>query len=304
MGGGISDASGFIAALPMYDWPECQTDVDRQWATFRDRLRTAGVDAPARLVRRNADIPAVPGGIRDSEGHIIAPDPATLPPDELDLHTLWRHPSLLFSQTCWGPMELGLADHVEVVGQQDYSTVEGGSAELYSSAVVARWITNDVPPPLDGTSNLPLEYLRGKRLTYNSTDSMSGLLGLARDLTSLNEDLNVFSKRLESGGHRNSIIAIAEGKADVAAVDCFTWQLAKRFESTASELAVVGWTARRRGLPFIASKHISPEIVESIAREMKNQELANGSQRGSIDLLGRERNSHTGLLQTDYRSVL
>ncbi|KAI1114195.1 ABC-type phosphate/phosphonate transport system, periplasmic component [Nemania sp. NC0429] len=276
MGGGISDTSGFVAALPMYDWPECQAVVDQQWSDFRDRLRATGIDAPARLVRRNADIPAVPGGIRDSEGNIIAPDPATLPPDELDLHTLWRHPSLLFSQTCWGPMELGLAGHVEVVGQQDYSSIEGGSAELYSSAVVARRITDDIPSPLDGAPNLPLEHLRGKRLAYNSTDSMSGLLGLERDLTSLNEDLDIFSERLQSGGHRNSIIAIAEGRADVAAVDCFTWHLAKRFEPTAGELAVVGWTARRRGLPFIASKHISPQVIKSVALELKKLSLAFG----------------------------
>ncbi|KAI1188137.1 ABC-type phosphate/phosphonate transport system, periplasmic component [Nemania serpens] len=273
MGDGFSDVSAFIAALPMYDWPECQAEVDQQWADLRDRLRATGVDAPARLVRRNADIPAIPGGIRDSEGNIIAPDPVTLPPDELDLHTLWRHPSLLFAQTCWGPMELGLAGHVEVVGQQDYSTIVGGSAEFYSSAIVARRITDDVPPPLDGTPNLPLEYLRGKRLAYNSTDSMSGLLGLERDLNSLNEDLNIFSERLESGGHRNSIIAIAEGRADVAAVDCLTWQLAKCFESTAGELAVVGWTACRRGLPFIVSKHLSPRIIESVALGLRKSNL-------------------------------
>ncbi|KAI1163460.1 ABC-type phosphate/phosphonate transport system, periplasmic component [Nemania serpens] len=301
MGGGISDVSGFIAALPMYDWPECQAEVDQQWANLRDRLRATGVAAPARLVRRNADLPAIPGGIRDSKGNIIAPDPATLPPDELDLHTLWRHPSLLFSQTCWGPIELGLAGHVEVVSQQDYSTVEGGSAEFYSSAVVARRITEDVPPPLDGTPNLPLEYLQGKRLAYNSTDSMSGLLGLERDLTSLNEDLNIFSERLESGGHRNSIIAIAEGRADVAAVDCFTWQLAKRFESMAGKVAVVGWTARRRGLPFIASKHIPPKIIESIALEIEKPDLASGSQRESMDLLDQERNSRAGIVHTISR---
>ncbi|KAI0913757.1 ABC-type phosphate/phosphonate transport system, periplasmic component [Ustulina deusta] len=263
----------YIAAMPMYDWPECRAEVDEQWVGLRDRLRAAGVDAPDRLVRRNADMPSVPGGIRDSGGNIIAPDPATLPPDELDLHTLWRHPALLFSQTCWGPMELGLARHVEVVGQQDYSGVEGGAAELYSSAVVARRITDDVSAPSDGRPNLPLADLRGKRLAYNATDSMSGIIGLERDLASLNEDLDIFSERIESGGHRNSIIAIAEGRADVAAIDCLTWQLAKRFESASEALAVVGWTARRRGLPFIASRNISPQDIQSVAAELENLTL-------------------------------
>ncbi|MEP4421807.1 MAG: phosphate ABC transporter substrate-binding protein, partial [Nitratireductor sp.] len=58
--------SAFIAALPMYDWPECRAETDAQWAAMAGRLRAAGVDAPAQLVRRNADMPAVPGGIRDA----------------------------------------------------------------------------------------------------------------------------------------------------------------------------------------------------------------------------------------------
>ncbi|TRX91002.1 hypothetical protein FHL15_008207 [Xylaria flabelliformis] len=265
--------SGFIAALPMYDWPERHTEVDEQWASLRDRLRASGVDAPDLLVRRNADMPSVPGGIRDSEGNIIAPDPATLPPDELDLQTLWRHPSLLFSQTCFGPMELGLSRHVEIVGQQDYSDVEGGKAEFYSSAVVAKRNTADAPAPLDGKPNLPLKDLRGKRLAYNSTDSMSGLLSLERDLALLNEDLSIFSERLESGGHRNSIIAVANESADVAAVDCFTWKLAQRFEPAAAGLAVIGWTARRKGLPFISSRHIAAPIIQLLVQELEKLKL-------------------------------
>ncbi|KAI0545034.1 ABC-type phosphate/phosphonate transport system, periplasmic component [Xylaria curta] len=265
--------SSFIAALPMYDWPERRAEVDEQWARLRDRLRASGVDAPDSLVRCNADMPSIPGGIRDFEDNIIAPDPATLPPDELDLPTLWRHPSLLFSQTCFGPMELGLSRHVEIVGQQDYSDVEGGKVEFYSSAVVAKRNTADMPAPSDGKPNLLLKDLRGKRLAYNSTDSMSGLLSLERDLALLNEDLSIFSKRLESGGHRNSIIAVAKGNAGVAAVDCFTWKLAQRFEPAAAGLAAVGWTARRRGLPFISSRHIAAPITQLVVQELKNLKL-------------------------------
>ncbi|KAI0808847.1 ABC-type phosphate/phosphonate transport system, periplasmic component [Xylaria sp. FL0064] len=262
--------SRFIAAMPMYDWPECRAEVDEQWLSLRNRLRAAGIDAPDRLVRRNADMPSVPGGIRDSEGNIIALDPATLPPDELDLHTLWRHPALLLAQACWGPMELGLACCVEVVGQQDYSNVKGGVATFYASTIVARRTADDVSAPPDGKSNLPLADLRGKRLAYNSKDSMSGIISLERDLASLNESLDIFSERVESGGHRNSIIAVAEGRADVAAIDCLTWRLAKRYESASRSLAVIGWTARRKGLPFIASKTLSPQNIEAIAVELKN----------------------------------
>jgi ABC-type phosphate/phosphonate transport system substrate-binding protein len=244
--------SDFIAALPMYDWPEVQAEVDAEWADIRARLLAAGFDAPERLVRRNGDMPAVPGGIRNAAGAVIAPDPATLPPDELDFPTLWRHPKLLFGQTCWGPMELGLAADVRVVGQPDYSAYEGGEGEFYSSAVVMRR-GSDVASPPNSRALLPLDLIRGKRLAFNSHDSMSGIIALTRDLAALGESPDIFSERIESGGHRSSIVAVAEGRADVASIDCRSWALAQRFEPAAKAVRVVGWTARRKGLPYIAA---------------------------------------------------
>jgi len=290
----VASMSGFIAALPMYDWPECRAEVDSQWTRLRDYLRARAavvgipprVHAPPdRLVRCNADMPSVPGGIRDAKGNIIAPDPSSLPPDDLDLHTLWRHPSLLLGQTCWGPMEEkeGLARHVQVVGQQDYSAVEGGKGEFYSSAIVARRrdeIQNEsrnelaVLPSNISKPYFRLEYLRGKRLAYNSADSMSGLLALQRDLECINESLDIFSELIETGGHRLSIVAVAEGRADVAAIDCLTWQLANKHEPAAAELSLVGWTAHRKGLPFIASRHIPASVMESVITALKEVGLS------------------------------
>src|SRR5262245_61543230 len=124
----------FIAALPMYEWPETRDATDRDWERLRAALRSAGIDAPETIVRRNADMPAVPGGIRNGDGRPLAPDPASLPPEELDFPTLWRHPDILLTQTCWGPMELGLADDVQFVGQPNYDGIEGGQGIMYSSA--------------------------------------------------------------------------------------------------------------------------------------------------------------------------
>ena len=300
----------FVAALPMYDWPELRAETDAQWSRLREALRRQGIDAPEHLARRNADLPPAPGGIRDADGKVIAPDPATLPPDELNLHALWLHPALLFAQTCWGPMELGMAAHVQVAGQPDYSAFEGGQGELYSSAIVVRALTStlrgepasgpgeaafasrsggddaerclDHPhpasqlslrstwlrdPPRKGEGGgpcIPLDRLRGKRFAYNSPDSMSGLLAPSRDLEAMGESLDIFSARVESGGHRRSVIAVAEGRADVAAIDCRSWAMAQRFEPKAKEVEVVGWTARRKGLPYIAARSVSGEMLRTI----------------------------------------
>ena len=252
--------SAFIAALPMYDWPECRAETDAQWAALAGRLRAAGVDAPAQLVRRNADMPAVPGGIRDAAGAPIAPDPASLPPDGLDFATLWRHPRLLVAQTCWGPMEAtGLAAHVGVVGQPDYSAFEGGAGPFYSSVILMRrGEAGPVAAPADGGAVLPLERLRGRRLAFNETASMSGLIALARDLVAAGEGLDILGDHIETGGHRASIAAVAAGRADFCAVDCRSWHLAKRFEPAAAGLVPVGWTGRRPGLPYISAAALAP----------------------------------------------
>ncbi|TPK10594.1 phosphate ABC transporter substrate-binding protein [Mesorhizobium sp. B2-5-9] len=259
--------SELIAALPMYDWPEARDEVDAQWASLRDSFRRRGIDAPQSIVRRNGDLPPVPGGIRDGEGKLVAPDPATLPPDDLDFHKLWMHPALLFAQTCWGPMELGLSRHVQVVGQPSYDAYEGGQGELYSSALVMRSGEGpEVRSPTDGKALLPLDLIRGRRFTFNSLDSMSGIIALTRDLKAAGENLDIFSSHSESGGHRDSIVTVAEGKADVAAIDCESWALARRFEPAARKIVIVGWTARRKGLPYITAR-TTPEKTVRAMRE-------------------------------------
>jgi ABC-type phosphate/phosphonate transport system substrate-binding protein len=257
--------NALLAALPMYDWPEARASVDAEWQRLRERLRQAGIEAPESLTRRNAEMPAVPGGIRDGAGRVIAPDPATLPADELDFHTLWRHPALLLAQTCWGPMEHGLSAHVAVAGQPSYDGIEGGQGEYYSSAVLMRrGDGGESLPPADGGTVLPLNALRGRRLAYNGPDSMSGILALTRDLEAAGESLAIFADRLETGSHRGSIVAVAEGRADVCAIDCRSWQLARQYERRAQEVLAVGWTARRKGLPLITSLRTPPETLAKI----------------------------------------
>lgn len=247
--------SQFIAALPMYDWPECRAEVDALWTTLREGFAAIGIDAPDRLVRRNADMPAVPGGIRSPDGRIIAPDPATLDPEALEYGALWRHPVLLLAQTCWGPMGLGLHAHVRVVGQPDYSGFEGGRGEAYSSVILMRRSEAgpSVAAPEDGKAWIPVEQLRGLRFAFNGEDSMSGLIALTRDLADIGETMDIFAARAETGGHRASIVAVAEGRADACTIDCRSWALARRFEPRAAEVAAVGWTGRRPGLPYIAA---------------------------------------------------
>ncbi|PRD44302.1 phosphate ABC transporter substrate-binding protein [Phyllobacterium phragmitis] len=243
----------------MYDWPELRDETDARWAGMRDHLRRQDIDAPEQLTRCNGAMPAVPGGIRDGQGHIIAADPASLPPDEFDLSVLWRHPDLLVAEACWGPMGLGLGSHVSVIGQTDYDGIAGGSGDFYSSVIIAHKGASGgegqpVPPPPDGDARLPAAVFRERRFAFNEQDSLSGYLALKRDLEAVGESPAIFAEMVKTGGHRASIRTVAEGIADIAAIDCKSWALACRLEPAAKELHIVGWTARRKGLPLICSR--------------------------------------------------
>jgi ABC-type phosphate/phosphonate transport system substrate-binding protein len=243
----------------MYDWPELRDKTDAQWTDMRQKFLAHGIDAPEHLVRRNGDMPPVQGGICGADGTVIAADPATLDPDAFDLAVLWRHPDLLISATCWGPMELGLADHVQVIGQNDYDGIPGGGGDHYSSAIIARKDddSGDIAAPQTGAAVLPQDLFRQKTLAFNEHRSLSGYLSLKRDLDAAAASLDLFGNLVETGAHRASVIAVAEGRADIAAIDCKSWMLARRYEPAAQDLRVIGWTARRKGLPFIRAKGIS-----------------------------------------------
>lgn len=209
-----------LAALPMYDWPEERAATDAAHAALRARVP----ELPPQLTR---------------------------PETEEDLHALWRDPALVLAQTCWGPLRAGLSKHVHVLAQPLYDDVPGGCGTYYRSAIVMRsGVVADVP-------NAPgpaLPDLGGLRLAINGPMSLSGAISLAEDSGISLEGA------LVTGGHRGSVRAVAEGRADVAAIDCRSWALALRHEPAAQSLTVTGWTAQRPGLPFITSRHTKPGL--------------------------------------------
>lgn len=220
-----------MACLPMYDWPEERASVDALWSAIRAQ---AGGDLPAALTR---------------------------PHDEAALLALWRDPALVFGQTCWGPLSLGMLPGLRVLAQPDYSDVAGGQGPLYRSVVIAR--EGDARPAPEGPqADLPDGLLSGRVLAANARHSLSGWLALAWDLGG--DPAQMASRVVMTGGHRASVRAVAEGRADLAAVDCRSWALACRHEPCAADLVVLGWTAARPGLPYVTDALTPPERVAGL----------------------------------------
>jgi ABC-type phosphate/phosphonate transport system substrate-binding protein len=76
-----------------------------------------------------------------------------------------------------------------------------------------------------------------------------------------------FGRLLRTGAHAASIAAVAEGRADLAAIDAQTWRLACRHGSGPAGLRELARTSPVPGLPLIAAAGRDPaplaEAVES-----------------------------------------
>jgi ABC-type phosphate/phosphonate transport system substrate-binding protein len=171
---------------------------------------------------------AIAAGLR---GRGIAA-PGALTRDD-DLWSLWRHPDLLLAQTCGLPYRARLHWQVTLVATPDYG-VEGCPPGHYRSVVVTR--------AGEGVPAAP-------RLACNDSLSQSGW-SAALDWAAAQGV--IFRTVLETGGHAASARAVAEGRADLAAIDAVTWRLLTRAEPAVAALQVIDRTAPCPGLPLIA----------------------------------------------------
>ena len=160
-----------------------------------------------------------------------------------DRHQIWTDPGLILSQTCAWPYVTRLMDKVRLVGTPEYDA-DGCADSLYSSFLVAR-----AAEPGDS-----LGAFRKRRFAVNGRDSLSGFIALRSAMQAEGLDESDVAW-VETGAHRESVRAVAEGRADVAAIDAVCWALAGRHEAGAvAELRVINRTPLRPGLPLITAK--------------------------------------------------
>ena len=172
--------------------------------------------------------------------------------------TQWRRPDLLVSQTCGYPLTHAFKEHLEVLATPVYD-VEGCSGPLYSSAIVVHG---------DGGIS-SLGDLRGATAAYNAADSLSGHLALKCVFAPLSNAGRFFDRIVESGGHLKSMQLVHERKADVAAIDCVSFALARqaRPELTAS-LAVIAHGPVAPALPYVTAAGRSPDEMGRLKRAL------------------------------------
>jgi hypothetical protein len=178
-------------------------------------------------------------------------------PDALDRarpsEDVWLDPGLLLSQACGFPFATRLRRHVQLVGTPHHA-VDGCRGPYYSSFIVVR-----KEDPAQWFSKF-----RGARAAVNARDSLSGFVAFKAALRRNGPGVTP-TDWLETGSHRESLRAVADGRADIASLDAVCWALGKEYEADAvSELRILSQTALRPGLPLVTAMTHDPTVVEAI----------------------------------------
>ena len=233
-----------LASLPMLDFPAHADTTSAFWAAIATALRQRGIDAPDQLTR--------------------APD----------LMAQWQSPDLLLSQTCGMPFVRHLRGKVRLVAGVAYDLPDLRPG-TYCSRIILR---ADAP-------ETTLEDLRGRRVAFNSADSQSGAGALRRLILPLVPPGGAFfGQAVPTGAHVASIRAVAEGRADVAAIDAVTFAFAQRYIPAAQNVRVLMSTDLTPGLPLITANdgpaeplfHAIAEALDQIGPEARRVLLING----------------------------
>ncbi|TVV71086.1 phosphate/phosphite/phosphonate ABC transporter substrate-binding protein [Sphingomonas solaris] len=214
-----------VASLGMYDRPEVRAANDRLWQAIATRLAARGV----------ADVPEALDRARP-------------------LGELWDDPALLLGQTCGYPFVTTGRGRLRYVATPRYR-VAGCSGARYRSRIVVR-----ADDPAEKAADL-----RGARAAVNEWRSNSGMNLFRAAIAPLAARAPFFSEVVVTGGHDASARAVAEGRADVAAIDVVSFAHLQRWEpDVAARLRTVAWTPDAAGLPLVTSIHTSDADVAAI----------------------------------------
>lgn len=173
-----------------------------------------------------------------------------------DLAAQWLNPSLVFGQTCGYPYVKHLRDAVALIATPEYAA-QGCEGGQHRSFLVAR--ARD--------SRRTLEAFRGAVAAFNAPDSNSGMNLFRATIAPIAGGPTFFGALVVTGSHRASLEAVADGRADLAAIDCVRFALMKRFAADlVASVAIVAESPLSPGLPFVMSARL-PETTVAAARE-------------------------------------
>lgn len=220
-----------VATLSMYDWPETAHAIDVLWSHIHNQLTQREIEAPIKL---------------DRDTHPAA---------------LWSKPELILGQTCGWPYANYLKEQVTPFARFHYDLPDCPAGD-YNSVYIGH--DDDDFDHLESAQ--AFEFV--EKIAMNSDDSQSGFHVFSEITGKPAEDSIAKEKRVVTGAHRNSISAVTNGDANIAAIDAVAFELAKHYEPEAiSRIVVLRNSKPNPSLPLITSKdneHLAPLLFEAV----------------------------------------
>ncbi len=169
----------------------------------------------------------------------------------------WSAPDLVFSQTCGMPYRTLLQSKVQIVATPDYA-VPGCAPGYYMSQLIKR---RDDP-------RSTLREFAGATVALNEYGSQSGFAALASAM----QNAQITAGQVQiTGAHAASIEAVADGVADVAAIDAVTWTLLCAHHNAGAEVEAFAQTTPTPGLPYICSLSVDRQkVFDAVAAAMND----------------------------------
>jgi ABC-type phosphate/phosphonate transport system substrate-binding protein len=170
--------------------------------------------------------------------------------------------------------------------------VAGTAGNLYSSRIIVN-ADSDIKSLAD---------CRNRVAAMNNSDSNSGMNVLRHAVAEIHTDGPFFSRVITSGGHLHSLEAVARGDADVAAIDCVSFQLIADWQpQLVARVRVIADTVKTSGLPMVMlHADLADTDTDALVRHF-NQALASmADEVGAILHL----TGFTKITLDDYQNVV
>lgn len=219
-----------IVSLPIYDLPEVRPAMAALWAGIARHLRRAGT-----------------AGVPDA---LVFDRPAG---------EVWADRALLLSQCCGADLVGSHAGMLVPVATPCYRA-PGCSGARYASIVVVA----------EDSRATRIEDLRGRIAAINEPHSHSGMNALRALIAPISRGGRFFERIVPSGAHVASVAMVANGEADVAAIDGIVHGLLARHRPGALVgTRALGRTAIAPAPPFVTRAGADDDVLARLRAALR-----------------------------------
>lgn len=169
---------------------------------------------------------------------------------------LWTSPNLVIGQTCGWPYANHLREIAVPFARFDFG-LNRCPAGTYQSVFIGQDVTDAAYLKDAGTLALC------PSVAINGEDSQSGFHVFSEVSKKAAAETIDPEQRVLTGAHRNSIKAVAEGRAHIAAIDAVAFALAKKYDPQIVDMVqIIGRSEPKPGLPLITSHQLAGQKDE------------------------------------------